>query len=204
MGTLLITLFAVTTGLIEPTYVQIGGHDGVEVYLKKDTALIELAATGKFDAPPAEVQAALLDYPAHARVNSHVGESTVVVRYPGEQLVYQRLKLPVISDRDFTLRVNWTEGDARGLRFRIDPSVGPMPKKNLVRMSVLNGRWDLVPINDGSGTLAVYHVQIDFAGSVPRWMVRGGAAKDLPSVYIGMRRLINERRQGNVGAYSRR
>jgi hypothetical protein len=201
---LLVSLFAVGGALIEPTFVSIGGHDGVQVYLRKDSALIELAATGQFDAPPAEVQAALLDYGAHAHVNKHLAESRVLERRPGEQLVYQHLKLPIINDRDFTLRVTWKEGSPRGLRFAIDGRKGPPPKGKLVRMSILDGRWDLLPIGDGNTTLAVYHVRVDFAGSVPRWMVRGGAAKDLPNVFIGMRQLIKERRSGQVGAYTRR
>jgi hypothetical protein len=204
MGTVLLTVLAVSTSLIEATFAQIGGHDGVEVYQRKDAAIIELAAVGEFDAPPAEVQAALLDYGSHVRINSHLAESTVLERRRGEELVYQHLKLPVITDRDFTLRVTWTDGVARGLRFRIDGANGPAPTKKAVRMTTLNGRWDLEPIRDGNATRAVYHVQIDFAGSVPRWMVRGGAAKDLPGVYIGMRRLIAERRSGSVGALSSR
>jgi hypothetical protein len=202
MGALLVTFLAVASGLIESSYVHIGGHDGVAVYQRKDADVIELAAVGEFDAPPAEVQAALLDYGAHARINEHLAESTVLVRGPGEELVYQHLKLPVIKDRDFTLRVTWAEGPPRGLRFGI-VAQGPAPKKKAVRMTVLNGRWDLEPIRDGNGTRATYHVQLDFAGSIPRWMVSGGAAKDLPGVYIGMRRLIDARRTGSVGALSR-
>jgi len=204
MFTLLVSLFAVSAGLIEPTFVPIGGHDGVEVYQRKDAQYIELAAVGEFDAPPAEVQAALLDYGQHGRVNPHLAESRVLSRNAGEQVIYQHLKLPVIKDRDFTLRVHWKEGEPRGLQYAVDNSAGPPPKKSAVRMSVLNGRWDLEPIRDGNATRAVYHVQLDFAGTVPRWMVRGGAAKDLPSVYIGMRKLINERRGGKVGASASR
>jgi hypothetical protein len=200
MQPLLVAFLAV----IEPTFVSIGGHDGVEVYMRKDTGAIELAAVGEFDAPPAEVQAALLDYGAHVRVNKHLAESTVLARTSGEQLVYQHLKLPVIKDRDFTLRVRWNEGSARSITFNIDSGHGPAATKKAVRMSTLNGRWDLEPIRDGSATRAVYHVQIDFAGSVPRWMVRGGAAKDLPGVYTGMRQLINDRRVGRVSAVSAR
>jgi hypothetical protein len=204
MLALIVSLFAVSSGVIEPTYVRIGGHHGIEVYLHKNAAAIELAAVGELDAPPAEVMAALLDYGAHARINPHLSESTVLMRRAGEQLVYQHLKLPVIKDRDFTLRVSWIEGTQRGLAFSIDGAHGPAPTKKAVRLTMLNGRWDLEPIRDGNATRAVYHVQIDFAGSVPRWMVRGGAAKDLPSVYIGIRRLITERRNGSVGAYSHR
>jgi hypothetical protein len=128
----------------------------------------------------------------------------VLARRPGELIVYQHLKLPVIKDRDFTLHVAWTEGSLRGLSFRIDGKEGPAATSRAVRMTVLEGRWDLEPIRDGNATRAVYHVQIDFAGSVPRWMVRGGAAKDLPGVYIGMRQLVDERRQGGVASLSRR
>jgi hypothetical protein len=190
--------------LIEPTYSPIGGHDGVEVYMRKDTGAIELAAVGELDAPPAEVQAALLDYGAHVRINKNLAESTVLSRTPGEMLVYQHLKLPVIKDRDFTLRVRWNEGQPRGISFSIDGAQGPGPSNKAVRMSTLTGRWDLEPIHGGSATRAVYHIQIDFAGSVPRWMVRGGAAKDLPGVFIGMRQLINDHRGGRVGAISAR
>ena len=190
--------------LIDPTFVSIGGHDGVAVYMRKDTGAIELAAVGEFDAPPAEVQAALLDYGAHVRVNKHLSESRVLSRTSGEELVYQHLKLPVIKDRDFTLHVTWHEGAARGIQFSIDGARGPAPSSKAVRMSTLNGRWDLEPIREGSATRAVYHVQIDFAGSVPHWMVRGGAAKDLPGVYTGMRQLINDRRIGRVSAVSAR
>jgi hypothetical protein len=200
----MLSLLTLAATLVGPGYVQIGGHDGVEVYIRKDTGGIELAAVGEFDAPPAEVQAALLDYGSHPRVNKHLAESTVLARRPGELVVYQHLKLPVIKDRDFTLRVVWTEGSMRGFRFSIDGGQGPAAKKKLVRMTLLDGRWDLQPIRDGNATRAIYHVQIDFAGSVPRWMVRSGAAKDLPGVYLGMRQLVNERRQGSVASVSSR
>src|SRR5260370_41770089 len=119
MGTFLVSFLAVAAGLVEATFVSIGGQDGVAVYLRKDSAAIELAAVGEFEAPPAEVQAALLDYGAHVRINKHLAESTVLSRTPGEELVDQHLKLPVIKDRDFTLRVRWNEGKARGITFSI-------------------------------------------------------------------------------------
>jgi hypothetical protein len=204
MGSLIVSLLTLSTALIDPGFVSIGGHEGVEVFQKKDAALIELAAVGEFDAPPAEVQAALLDYGAHTRVTARLAESRVLSRHAGEQVVYQYLKLPVIKDRDFTLRVTWSEANANGLRFSIDNSRGPGGTAKAVRMTVLNGRWDLEPIREGTATRATYHVALDFSGSVPRWMVRGGAAKDLPNLYQGIRRLIIDRRQGRVGAVSSR
>jgi hypothetical protein len=189
MGSLLVSLLTLST--IGPGFTAIGGRDGVQVYLRKDTGAIDLAAVGEFDAPPAEVEAALLDYAAHPRINKHLAESTILVKNPGELLVYQHLKLPMVKDRDFTLRVSY---DDRSLRFSVDGNHGPAATKQAVRLSVLNGQWELEPIRGGTATRAYYHVEIDLAGSIPRWMVRGGAAKDIPGVYAGMRTLIQQHR----------
>ncbi len=195
MGTLLVSLLTLSTTLVGAGYTQIGARDGVEVYLRKDTGAIELAAVGELDAPPAEVQAALLDYSSHPKINKHLAESTILSRNGGEMIVYQHLKLPMVKDRDFTLRVTWAEGAARGVRFSIDGGRGPAATSKAVRLSVLTGQWDLEPIRGGTATRAIYHLQIDLAGAIPHWMVRGGSAKDIPGVYAGMRTLILEHRR---------
>jgi Polyketide cyclase / dehydrase and lipid transport len=191
MGALLVSLLTFST--IGAGYSSIGVRDGVEVFLRKDTGAIELAAVGEFDASPAEVQAALLDYQAHPTINKHLAESSILSKNPGELFVYQHLKLPMVKDRDFTLRVTWAD---LSVRFAIDGARGPAATANAVRLSILDGDWQLEPIRGGSATRAFYHVHIDLAGSIPRWMVRGGAAKDIPGVYSGMRTLILVRRQG--------
>jgi hypothetical protein len=179
---------------VDAGFVRIGGHDGVEVYLRPDSRLIDLAAVGEIDAPPSQVQTALLDYDAHPHVNARLRESRVLSRHAGEELVYQHLKLPVIKDRDFTLRVHWVEGEARGIVFAIDRTAGPPATRDVVRMTLLDGSWELQPIRGNAATRAIYHLRLDLAGSVPRWLVRGGAAKDVLAVYQGLRRLINDRR----------
>jgi hypothetical protein len=199
MGTLLLSLFTLSRISLDG-FTPIGGHDGVAVYLHKGEGTIEIAAVGEFDAPPAEVQAALLDYSAQTHINKHLAESTVLSRTSNDLFVYQHLKLPVISDRDFTLHVTWS-GDS--VAFAIDPQHGPAPSSKLVRMPVLEGRWELAPVRDGNATRATYLVRLDFGGSVPRWMVRGGAAKDIPGVYLGMRTLINEHRARGIKISSR-
>jgi hypothetical protein len=199
----LVGIVSLATTLAGAGYVPIGGHHGISVYQRPNAALIDLAAVAEFDAPPLEVQAALLDYDDASRISTHIAESRVLSRRGGDMLVYQHLKLPVISDRDYTLRVSWTEGLARGLRFRIDGAAGPGPFANRVRMTILNGRWELEPIGDGKRTRAVYHVQLDFAGEVPRWMVRGGAAKDLPNMFLGVGKLIASRRASTNALTSR-
>jgi hypothetical protein len=175
-------------------FVPIGGRDGVQVFQRKDSPTIELAAIAEIEGSPSEVQAVLLDYGSHPKIISRLAESDVLERHANELIVYQHLKLPVIKDRDYTLKIVWDPAQAKGLTFSIDNSRGPMETGKAVRMSVMNGEWVLKPIRGGHATVAVYRVQVDFAGSVPRWMVRHGAAKDLPSLFNGVRRLVAERR----------
>jgi hypothetical protein len=204
LTTLLTLSLAAASSLVEPGFTPIGGHDGVAVYLRKDASAIDLAAVGEFAAPPAAVQAALLDYGAATSVIKHLRESKIVARQPNTLYVYQHLKLPVISDRDYTLKVSFDASAARGFSFAVDNAAGPPPRKGMVRLSMLEGRWELTPLDGGRATRAVYHVKLDFAGAVPRWMVRGGAARDIPDIYVAFRRAINQRISNNSISVSRR
>src|SRR5262249_12680456 len=106
----------------------------------------------------------------------------------------------VISDRDFTLRARWgARGEVLWTRFFVDNPRGPAERDGVVRVPLLSGGWDLEPIRDGQATRAVYRVQIDLAGSIPRWMVSGGAAKDLPKLFENVRRQARLRGQVACG-----
>lgn len=182
-------------------YKHVGGKSGVEVYRNPASPLIDLAAEGDIDAPPAVVREVLLDYDHASKVTDNVAESRVLQKSDREILVYQRLTLPVISDRDFTLRVNWGQrGATLTTEFAVDNARGPAPRDGLVRLSTLQGGWSLEPIRGGEATRARYRVQIDLAGSVPKWMVSGGAAKNLPKLFDGVRRAARERVPGTAVA----
>ncbi len=183
-------LFATTLSALTP----IGGHHGVQVFNREGAATIELQAIGDIAAPPSEVEAVLLSYGEHPRIIKHLVESRVLSRQASDLYVYQHLQLPVISDRDYTLHVTWQTLPAHSfVRFAIDNSRGPGAVQKRVRMTTMTGQWELIPVDGGRATHAIYRVQIDFAGSVPRWMVRDGAAKDLPNLFQGVRQLVAER-----------
>jgi Polyketide cyclase / dehydrase and lipid transport len=187
MGNALALFYALSTALVVPGYEHVGGHDGVEVYARKDPHRIELMTVGDINAPPEVVQAVLLDYANASRITKHLAESTILSKSGNELVVYQHLKLPVIKDRDYTLRVSWSDAN-HSLHFAIAPDQGPAPKKSLLRMPVMTGRWELLPLDGGRATRAVYHVEIDFGGAVSHGMVRSGSAKSLPDMYVGLRR----------------
>ena len=204
MATITASILGVAFAILNAGFTPVGGHDGVQVYQHKKAANIDLAAVGEIEAPPAEVQALLLDYANARKLTERLAESQVLARKPGELYVYQHLKLPVIADRDFTLRVVWSESETRTVQFSVDNARGPTARGGVVRMSMLEGQWDLEPIRDGTATRATYHVRLDFAGSVPRWMVGGGAAKDLPNLYKNLRRLVANHSANAVASISRK
>lgn len=168
---------------------HVGGRNGIEVFRNMASPVIDLYAEGNIAAPPSVVLDVLLDYPNASKVTDNVAESRVLGRRDHEITVYQRLDLPVIEDRDFTLRATWgRRGDVLTMQYAVDNARGPAPRHKVVRLSTLQGTWELQPIDGGAATHARYRVQIDLAGKVPKWMVSGGAAKNLPKVFEGLRR----------------
>ncbi len=180
-----------------PNFKHVGGAHGVEVFRQDKSPVIDLYAEGDIESPPDVVEAVLLDYDHANKLTKNVGESRIVGKSAHEIYVYQRLKLPIVSDRDFTLRSTWSRrGNTLVQQFVVDNSHGPAPRDGVVRVSTMQGVWMLDPIRGGAATHARYHVQIDLAGDIPRWMVSGGAAKNIPKLFEGVRHAAAGRAPG--------
>lgn len=177
-------LIPLTTPLASRGYERIQQDGGVAVYQKRGAAIVDLAADGSFPFAPERVRAVLLDYEHHARFVHDLAESRVLRRDRAELTVYQRLDLPVLSDRDYTLAVSWgAVGSTLWLKFGCANQRGPAPRSGVVRVWTHDGGWLLQPAQGGKGTVARYQVQLDLAGSVPRWMARSGAGREVPALF---------------------
>lgn len=180
-----------------PGFKHVGGKNGVEVFRQTSSPVIDLYAEGDIEAPPSVVRDVLLDYDNASKVTDNVGESKILSKSDREIVVYQKLKLPIIADRDFTLRSMWGQrGQALTVQYVVDNARGPQAHDGVVRLSILQGTWLLEPIRGGAATHARYRVQIDLAGDVPKWMVSGGAAKNVPKLFDGLRRQAKGRVPG--------
>ena len=159
--------------------------DGVSVFQRSDPSLISVGAEGKLPAAPEQVLTALLDYSRHPAVLERLDEARVLKRGEHWLVVYQRLGLPVIDDRDFILRYRWgKEGDRHWIRYRT--TQGPAPVDGVIRVTRHFGGWDLIPVDGGEATLARYVSNIDMGGALPLWMTQGGAADELPAMFRAM------------------
>jgi len=168
-------------------FTLIAEENGVRVYRREKRPGIELAADGVIPASPERVRRVLLDYPNHRRWQKHLKENRILARGDGFLDVYQRLDLPVLDDRDFTLHVTWgEEGAIPWMRFVAANDRGPAPVHGVVRVTDQEGGWRLEPVDGGRSTHAVYRCYIDLAGSFPAWMGKSQAASDVPELYTNI------------------
>jgi hypothetical protein len=168
-------------------YHQIARDRGVTVYKNDHQSGIALAAEGDFAAPPDRVRRVLTDYASHTKWNKHLKECQILQRGNDWMVVYERLRLPMLDDRDYTLRVRWGErGGTEWMHFRTENSAGPGPRPGAVRINTNEGLWELTPA-PGGHTHARYFFHMDLAGSLPGWMAKGRAGKDVPGFFDEIR-----------------
>lgn len=186
--------FLVALALSGEGYERIGDKHGVVVY-KRGGHAIDLAAEGDIDAPPDVVLRILTDYGSHPKWVRGLSESHILDRqdglhHEGALDVYQRLHLPLLEDRDFTLHVQWAAaGPARVISFATTDR-GPPPPKGCIRVPLHEGRWELSPVDGGQRTHAVYRFRMELGGHLPMWMARGRAGKDVPELYDSIRKQV--------------
>jgi hypothetical protein len=162
----------------------IANDRGVVVYQNEGADLVWIGAVGMIPAPTEKVYAGLLDYEHQVGKIGRVSEVNVLEREEGALYVYQRLNLPVISDRDFTLRV--THGNDAGRRWIAYWAVtdhGPKPRSGIVRVTKQRGVWELLPLLGGKATLARFEFKIDLGGDVPMWLAKSNAGSEIPELF---------------------
>jgi hypothetical protein len=184
-----LVLLIIAMALSGEGYERIGDKHNVVVY-KREGHAIDLGAEGDIDASPEVVMRILTDYGSHPKWVHGLSESRILDRGGSALDVYQRLHLPLIEDRDFTLHVQWScNGAARFIRFTtIDK--GPPPQKGIIRVPIHEGSWVLAPVDGGRRTHAVYRFRMELGGHLPMWMARGRAGKDVPELFEAIRRQV--------------
>lgn len=170
---------------------QIARRKGVTVYKHRYDSNIRLGADATIDAPVKDVLRAVLDYRGQVGKIARLSESRVLQRGKGWLKVYQRLNLPVISDRDFNLKVRWGQtGDTTWVDYRAVERGGAPPRGGVVRVSHHEGSWQLQPIKGGLATRVRFQVSIDMSGWLPKWLARSGSGKEVPEVFVALRGMI--------------
>jgi hypothetical protein len=91
----------------------------------------------------------------------------------GELVIYDQIRTPIVSDRDYTIRVRRVvEGERTQFRCTTANELGPPPARGYVRIPVIRAGWMTAPDGRG-GTLLTYYAFSEPGGSLPAFLVRG-------------------------------
>ena len=95
---------------------------------------------------------------------------------PDELVIYDQIRTPVVSDRDYTIVVRRRRAGAR-VWFACETANerGPGPRQGYVRIAAIAAGWYVEPDGKG-GTRLGYFAYSEPGGSVPAWLVRGAQA----------------------------
>lgn len=93
--------------------------------------------------------------------------------------VYQQVSVPVVSDREYTLRVTRqldSESHVYQAQFETDHPAGPPPNPDFTRVKLIRGSWTVEP-KEGGGTDLTYRIFSDPGVSLPRFVIENAQKK---------------------------
>jgi hypothetical protein len=154
---------------------RVGERDGVVVDERsvEGSPLLEVRASGRSARPPAVVLETVWDQREYVRFVPHLKRLDVLAEGPDWILVYERIAMPLVSDRDYTIRLRRVAIPGTGgfeVPFASADAEGPPEDPSHVRVRSIAGAWSIEPDPDG-GTRATYTVRSDPGGVVPAWLV---------------------------------
>jgi len=178
---------------------RVSEKDGVTLFSRSrvGSSIKEFKGTGVISAAPGAVEKVLQDVGDYPTFMPYVTEVRVISRDDGNFLVYQRLNVPFVSDRDYTLRVEHgiTNGPGGVIIYRdtwqTADEAGPPPRRGTVRVRNNEGSWLLEPVG-GTSTQATYQIYTDSGGVIPAFLVNRGSQIVIPRLFDAIRKQVQD------------
>jgi Polyketide cyclase / dehydrase and lipid transport len=146
---------------------------GVTIYSRPHPGshLKEFRAIGEIDAPSHAVYKVIDDVESYTSFMPYTAEARVLERKHNSILTYQRISPKIVSDRDYTIRIekkSWPAANGLAYLSEWKPANehGPAEKPGVFRVKLVNGSWLLEPIGPNK-TRATYFVFTDSGIAVP-------------------------------------
>ena len=165
-----LSIFAATQSAEWKVVKQTGG---VAIYSRPHAGshLKEFRAIGEIEAPSQAVYKVIDDVESYSSFMPYTAEARVLERKHNSILTYQRISPKIVSDRDYTIRIekrSWPaqHGLAYFSEWKPANERGPAEKPGVFRVKLVNGFWLLEP-NGPNKTRATYFVFTDSGIAVP-------------------------------------
>lgn len=166
-------------------------EDRVTVYnrTKAGSDLKEVRAVGTIHAPSWVVKNVLDDTANYKHFMPYTEESLILKRGDGYMICYQRLNAPIISNRDYTLRI---DDKSRRLpdgtivyKRAWSPAnhLGPKEMDGVVRVKINEGHWILEEADGGRHTKATYWLHTNPGGSLPSFVINAANGQAIPGLF---------------------
>ena len=174
-GLLVVLLLVAGAHADEAGWQRVAEHDGIVIERRTDDgpSIHEVRATTRSSLSPAAIMATLWKHDEYVQFVPYLKRLDVLRDEGDAKLVYEQLRVPLLKDRDVTLRVTRTvsaEGGPCEVASVAVPEEGPPESSAYVRVRTNVGRWRLEPTAEG-GTAVTYVLRADPGGLVPAWFV---------------------------------
>jgi Polyketide cyclase / dehydrase and lipid transport len=167
--------------------------NGVAIYSRPHpgSTLKEFKAIGEIDASTNTVHNVIDDVDAYASFMPYTAESRVLRRNPNSILTYQRVSPKIVSDRDYTLRIDQKSWPvANGLAYlsewRPANEHGPKEKPGVFRVKLCDGSWLLEPAG-ANKTRATYSVFTDSGIAAPPFLANTISQTGISKLFAAVR-----------------
>jgi Polyketide cyclase / dehydrase and lipid transport len=172
--------------------------NGVLIYSRTRSGFSakEFRAIGLIDAPPDRVFAVVDDAEAYPSFMPFTAETRVLKRSEDYLIAYQRLKLPFVADRDYTIVSThkvWRGGEApiHQVAWTTANEFGPGPQSGVRRVQICEGSW-LLEREGKNATRAIYQIYTDSGGSIPAIIANSGSRIAICKIFEAIRKQVKQ------------
>jgi hypothetical protein len=172
--------------------------NGVAIYSRPHPGshLKEFKAIGEVDAASRAVYRVIDDVEAYPSFMPYTAEARVIERKHDSILTYQRISPKIVSDRDYTIRIDkksWpvANGVAYFSEWKPANEHGPAEKQGVFRVKLVNGSWLLEP-NGPDKTHATYYVFTDSGIAVPPFLANTISETGISKLFAAVRKQVKE------------
>jgi len=176
----------------------VSASDNVVIYRRSrpGPGHYESKAIGEIAASTAAVHAVIDDAESYPRFMPYTAECRVLKREGDSMLTYQRICAPLISDRDYTLRVRTNSKAIAGgtsylSRWETENALGPAERQGIVRVKLCDGGWLLEPAGPNT-TRATYSVYTDSGGAIPAFIKNAGSQIGIRKIFTAIRKQVRD------------
>jgi hypothetical protein len=168
--------------------------NGITIYSRPHPGshLKEFKAVGEIDAPTKTVYHVIDDVEAYSSFMPYTAECRVLQRNHNSILTYQRVSPKIVSDRDYTLRIekkSWPAENGLAYLSQWKPANehGPAEKSGVFRVKLCDGSWLLEPLGTNK-TRATYFIFTDSGIVGPAFLANTISTTGITKLFAAVRK----------------